>query len=485
MRNIFLVVLAVLWATSAHAQILFEENFNELTDWVVPQIAAGEVTCRQGQTCDTPLPGNFYDYRTAGTEVCSNTDGNHHTLNINGQYPRGGAGKSFLMWNEPCPSRSASWGGDGLLGIAFAPQTEVYISWWAKYSPTWVWNTGSPMQKFLHVSHFSDSDPGTIWNFAGGVQNKPRWAGQFAVYNGDGGRGEWAPQTSPLTAARDSSQSWTDGPNYTGTPGGAGYNGKYLWPGGTNAWTQPGVPGDAEWHQYQVYLKLNTPGVANGIARMWYDGDQIQNRTNITWIPAGDDPNLWAWNHTWIGGNNSNYFTPAAEQYYAVDDVVVSTAFVPLDYVVGVPAMVNGSCGTASGGAFTIQPTANLCASGTATAVAGAGPWTWGCNGANGGTSTAADACTASKTTDFIPPDTIPNKEPGRYTAKLLVALSTEVGATTKYCLTPGCTPVLTYSAPVPVLKNIAYQVLRYSSTDAVSNVETVKELVFRKQRRK
>lgn len=86
---------------------------------------------------------------------------------------------------------------------------------------------------------------------------------------------------------------------------------------------------------------------------------------------------------------------------------------------------------------------------------------------------------------DTDPPNTGASLTTGRYLAKQTVSLVTEQGATTKYCLTPGCTPTLTYSAPVPVLKNIAYQVLRYSSTDAASNVETVKESVFRKQRRK
>lgn len=59
---------------------------------------------------------------------------------------------------------------------------------------------------------------------------------------------------------------------------------------------------------------------------------------------------------------------------------------------------VNGDCGSSNGGTFSAAPTTNLCSAGTATSVSGTGipNWTWGCNGLNGGTSTAGNACNAS-----------------------------------------------------------------------------------------
>jgi uncharacterized repeat protein (TIGR02543 family) len=54
---------------------------------------------------------------------------------------------------------------------------------------------------------------------------------------------------------------------------------------------------------------------------------------------------------------------------------------------------INGFCGTANGQSLTTAPTADLCATGTATLVNGPGPWSWYCNGANDG-STAS--CTAT-----------------------------------------------------------------------------------------
>jgi hypothetical protein len=40
---------------------------------------------------------------------------------------------------------------------------------------------------------------------------------------------------------------------------------------------------------------------------------------------------------------------------------------------------VNGACGPANGTTATVAPSAGLCTAGTASAVTGAGPWTWQC----------------------------------------------------------------------------------------------------------
>lgn len=47
----------------------------------------------------------------------------------------------------------------------------------------------------------------------------------------------------------------------------------------------------------------------------------------------------------------------------------------------------NGACGSAHNTTGTSAPTSNLCSAGTASSVAGSGPWTWSCAGSNGGTS--------------------------------------------------------------------------------------------------
>ncbi len=63
-----------------------------------------------------------------------------------------------------------------------------------------------------------------------------------------------------------------------------------------------------------------------------------------------------------------------------------------------VGAMVNGVCGTANGTTVASAPTTNLCSSGTASAVAGSGPWTWNCLGSGGGSNSF---CSANATGGF------------------------------------------------------------------------------------
>ena len=61
------------------------------------------------------------------------------------------------------------------------------------------------------------------------------------------------------------------------------------------------------------------------------------------------------------------------------------------------PTPVDGACGSASGTASASAPAANLCSTGTATGITGTGgQWQWGCQGSNGGTNTAPNACTAA-----------------------------------------------------------------------------------------
>jgi hypothetical protein len=53
---------------------------------------------------------------------------------------------------------------------------------------------------------------------------------------------------------------------------------------------------------------------------------------------------------------------------------------------------VNGACGSANGVAASSAPTSGLCHTGTASAVAGTGPWSWSCGGSNGGTTAQCSA---------------------------------------------------------------------------------------------
>jgi peptidoglycan hydrolase-like protein with peptidoglycan-binding domain len=58
--------------------------------------------------------------------------------------------------------------------------------------------------------------------------------------------------------------------------------------------------------------------------------------------------------------------------------------------------VVSGSCGASNNLSLASAPTTNLCATGSASAVNGSGPWSWACSGSNGG---SAASCSASLST--------------------------------------------------------------------------------------
>ncbi len=60
---------------------------------------------------------------------------------------------------------------------------------------------------------------------------------------------------------------------------------------------------------------------------------------------------------------------------------------------------IDGSCGSSSGQNLTAAPATGLCTTGTATSVTGTGPWSWTCQGSNGGTTASCSANILSRGT--------------------------------------------------------------------------------------
>jgi hypothetical protein len=108
------------------------------------------------------------------------------------------------------------------------------------------------------------------------------------------------------------------------------------------------------------------------------------------------------------------------------------------EFVAPVLPSVDGTCGSSNGGIFTIAPAANLCSTGTASAVTGAGPFAWTCDGTNGGT---AATCSAQLQVVIPPADVTPP-------TILSFATSGTSGATASIALT--------FSEKVSMTKNLS-----------------------------
>jgi hypothetical protein len=101
------------------------------------------------------------------------------------------------------------------------------------------------------------------------------------------------------------------------------------------------------------------------------------------------------------------------------------------EYVAPVLPPVNGTCGSSNGGFFTAAPAANLCTDGTASAVAGTGPFNWSCAGSDGGTtaSCSAQLQVVTPPADVTPPTAVSFVTSGTsgYNAAITVTFSEKV----------------------------------------------------------
>ena len=85
--------------------------------------------------------------------------------------------------------------------------------------------------------------------------------------------------------------------------------------------------GDGEWHLIEFEVRLNTaPGVADGSARLWLDGQLEFDNDRIPWVGSAAAALPAGFNKIMFGGNSINNWAPEVdmpEQHYAIDDIEV------------------------------------------------------------------------------------------------------------------------------------------------------------------
>ena len=92
------------------------------------------------------------------------------------------------------------------------------------------------------------------------------------------------------------------------------------------------------------------------------------------------------------------FTTEGAKTLYAWAKDAAGNISEPLSANTLIQLANNGVCGSANGGTFPAAPASNLCSVGTATTVSGSGPWTWTCQGSNGGSNASCSANLQSST---------------------------------------------------------------------------------------
>jgi len=363
-----LTILVILCA-SVQAEVLFEDNFDDHSDWSPVQNphGGGSTSSIDGDwdTRCTGCPDGTAIWAGYRIDSSAWTDYAGNSAIIDNSNYRGSSGKGLTFWYEPIDSvycdGGTYWCSDQIVAARMEnPQDEVYIRHFIKFQPDWIWATNPPpSMKMNHFTHYDGS--GSYWTFFKSGNHWPIAVNTFGIGEG---------YTDAALNAHVRKQSCyypNDGyDDWTG-------DGEIV----ANDFKRLGFPDDEEtttcthnvdckdwdevlldgnWHCLEYRLKGNTAeGMHDGIWEMWVDGVKVYSLTHIPWADRGEDATgdnkcsdcltgvdppsgFQGWNMIMFGGNQYNRYYPSdshAEQWYAIDDVVISTEYVGPDYVIG------------------------------------------------------------------------------------------------------------------------------------------------------
>lgn len=296
--------------------IVFQDNFDQHPDWQIEQpTGALANTNVSDYGSDLYLLDSYYAYYTLGTHFSQNL---HNSFIIESANARGGTGKAITCWQESDTRADSGggWASDGQIGLLLDQEyEELYMRFYIRFQHGWQYVSGKDMMmKIFRVTHFRGGSPFSYFN---PHNHQPlcqidlvRWMGSSypAIY----------------FAYRYETNYYPD----DATP--------YHTRGDSYSFDGVAQADDGEWHCWEMYVKMNSAvGVADGVVRMWQDGLQIAEDTTMAWSDEGSQESLrLMWNYVVIGGNDYNHYArneDESEQWYAIDDLVISTEYIGPD----------------------------------------------------------------------------------------------------------------------------------------------------------
>lgn len=340
----------LLAALPCYAGVVFEESFNSQADWNVNNTYTTECA----GDCTT-APTNWSNYRTVpGTSALTNPTGSIQKLP--GALPDHGAGsgKAYIIYNQSVAG--VNWPGDSTLVKTLSQDyPEIYVRMWIRTQANWK-TVASAQSKVFRSYHWDRT--GNVFEFfsTGTVNPAYIW--------------DWSTNSSNNASFMDAYRCDPQETNYYCTASGvpAYQLNDYFYAWGSGGATTKYA--DAQWHRYDFHLKMNDIGKNNGIMEWWWDGTLMESRTDAQWKAASGSSSAVGWNTIAIGGNSNNTFSGStpADQWYAIDDLVVSTTAIPADYVIGGGTTVDTTAPTTS----ISSPANNATVSGTVSVTANA-----------------------------------------------------------------------------------------------------------------
>ncbi len=307
-RHLFLQVLMLSVIPVCYGETVFQENFDAQADWNVTNLYTTECA----GTCST-APANWSNYRTVpGVSHLTKPTGSIQRLPDGLPGRNGENGKVYLVYNQSVAG--VNWPGDSTL-VKVLPRDypELYVRFWIRTQANWqsVANAQSKIFRAYHwdrtgnIFQFFNSgtvNPAYIWDWSTNSSNKATYMNAFRCDPQETNYYCTAPGV-PSYQLNDYFRAWGNGP-------------------ATSYYA------DGQWHRYDFHLKMNDIGSNNGMLEWWWDGKLMESRTDVQWKAASGSSPAIGWNTIAIGGNSNNTFSgPApADQWYAVDDITVSTS---------------------------------------------------------------------------------------------------------------------------------------------------------------
>jgi hypothetical protein len=309
-------ILCLTYAGLCHGAVIFEESFDGKPDW---NMDGSKFECNIGTCTDSPENWNYYRQTNGfGQPTIRIFNQADHTT---------GSGKAFIVYSESNPK--VNWPSDAQLSKVFPEDyQELYWRAWIKTQGDWQ-SAANSMFKVLRTTHYDRN--GNFYEYFGSGNSSPTFLIELGTSPRHG--------TDFIPAYRCDPQS----SNYYCQPP---YNMDIFTKLGSTgqAPTSQGMYADGHWHRYDIHVKMNTQtGSAwnkDGIAEFWYDGVLKMSHNNVQWKYPGSAADV-GWNSVTIGGNANNSFSSQGEQWYAIDDVVVSTTPIPDNYVMGAKAALH------------------------------------------------------------------------------------------------------------------------------------------------
>ncbi len=355
-RTLFLASL--LFVAQAHAEVLFEETFDQQADWVsdFPQSLNIAANADLPPGWDAVRQESYWDPSEGYPE-------HHESIEIlasNADKARGGTGKSMVSWRESYDPGWNKWNSESMMMKHFPEGHDaLFVSFWIKFSPEW---RRGGISKLFRIYSWDEVDPYRITGFGGGETTGPVVFWDY-MHNSYGYRNSISLRAGPhgenysmtnndvaglpreLKGVGDMALNWAS--NQRGmAPGGADPQlPDYSNPGSFVIDDPDGVVEDEQvhgnaWMHVAFYVKMNTGiGVKDGILSQWINGQRILHNESIPWVKANSENKMVKWNVVAIGGNDFFNLYPNEqlhEEWYSIDDVYIASE-IPSDLYSAIP----------------------------------------------------------------------------------------------------------------------------------------------------